>query len=61
MARPLFPNASARLDCVVHERVDAGDHEILLGRVVYYDHLPHPPLTFCRGVFFPAALPEATA
>lgn len=58
---PMFPNASARLNCIVHDRVDAGDHEILLGKVVYYDHSANPPLTYCRGVFFPAALQEATA
>ncbi len=58
---PLFPRASARLDCIVHDRVDAGDHEILLGRVIFYDHCPNPPLIYCRGAFVPTALPETTA
>ncbi|PVH28833.1 flavin reductase family protein [Pararhodobacter oceanensis] len=57
---PLFPEAAACLDCVVHERVDAGDHEILLGRVVHYTHTANPPLTYCRGVFF-AAQPQEPA
>jgi flavin reductase (DIM6/NTAB) family NADH-FMN oxidoreductase RutF len=58
---PLFPGASARLDCTVHSRVDAGDHEILLGKVVRYDHSPKAPLAYCRGVFFAAPQPEAPA
>lgn len=58
---PLFPGASARLDCVVHNRVEAGDHEILLGRVIRYDHSPNPPLAYCRGIFFAAPPAEAPA
>ena len=66
---PLLPGASARLDCRVHLRVDAGGHEILLGQVVDYDHNPNPPLAFCRGSFFsapqasppPASTPQAEA
>ena len=57
-AAPLLPGASAHLDCTVHNRVDAGDHEILLGRVVDYTHTPVPPLVFCRGNFFAAPQPE---
>jgi flavin reductase (DIM6/NTAB) family NADH-FMN oxidoreductase RutF len=56
---PLLPGASAHLDCIVHNRVDAGDHEILLGRVVHYNHAPIPPLVYCRGQFFAAPQPEA--
>jgi flavin reductase (DIM6/NTAB) family NADH-FMN oxidoreductase RutF len=57
-ASPLLPGAAAQLDCIVHDRVDAGDHEILLGRVVHYAQAPLPPLVYCRGVFFPAPQPE---
>ena len=56
---PLLPGAAAQLDCTVHDRVDAGDHEILLGRVVDYAHAPVPPLVFCRGAYFAAPQPEA--
>ena len=59
-AAPLLPGSSAHLDCTVHERVDAGDHEILLGRVLEYAHAPVPPLVYCRGSFFAAPHPEAT-
>ncbi len=56
---PLLPGASARMDCFVHSRVDAGDHEILLGEVSRYDHAPTPPLVYCRGAFFAAPQSEA--
>lgn len=56
---PLLPGASARLDCRVHARIDAGDHEILLGQVDSYDHSPIAPLAFCRGSFFAVPQPEA--
>jgi flavin reductase (DIM6/NTAB) family NADH-FMN oxidoreductase RutF len=59
-ATPLIPGASAQLECTVHSRVDADDHEILLGRVVNYTHVPIPPLVYCRGAFFSAPQPEAS-
>ncbi|WP_120632688.1 flavin reductase family protein [Ruegeria sp. EL01] len=54
-AAPILPGASAHLHCVTHDRVDAGDHEILLGRVTSYTHAPVPPLVYCRGNFFAAS------
>ncbi|WP_170560086.1 flavin reductase family protein [Ruegeria atlantica] len=51
---PLIPGASAHLECTVHGRVDADDHEILLGRVINYTHVGVPPLVFCQGAFFSA-------
>lgn len=56
---PLLPDVSAQLDCIVHERVDAGDHEILLGRVIAFETDPTPPLVYCRGTFFAAPQSEA--
>lgn len=56
---PLIPGAASHLECTVHNRVDAGDHEMLLGRVVEYAHALCPPLVFCRGTFFSAPQPEA--
>ena len=55
---PLLPEASAHLECQIQDRVVAGDHEILLGRVHYYEHNPVPPLVYCRGSFFPAPQTE---
>lgn len=57
---PILPDTVAWLDCVVHERVPAGDHLILLGRVVGFDHTPHTPLGFCRGNYLSFGL-EQTA
>lgn len=58
---PLIPGVSTQLECTVHSRVDADDHEILLGRVINYAQAPVPPLVFCRGAFFSAPLPEASS
>lgn len=55
---PLLPGASAQLDCSVRARIDAEDHEILLGLVESYSHQPTSPLVYCRGTFFAAPQPE---
>lgn len=55
---PLLPGASAQLDCIVHGRIDAEDHEILLGRVENCTHTSSAPLVYCRGAFFAAPQPE---
>jgi len=57
---PLLPGASAQLDCTVHARIDAEDHEILLGLVEDYTHQDIAPLVYCRGTFFAAPQPEKT-
>ena len=57
---PHLPGAAAYLDCLVHNRVDAGDHEILLGRVQHYTHTAVPPLVYCRGTFVAAPQPEVS-
>lgn len=59
LAAPLLPGAAVHLECAVHRRIDAGDHEILLGRVERYTHSPAAPLVYCRGMFFAAPQPEA--
>lgn len=58
-AAPLLPGASAHLECSEHDRVDAGDHQILLGRVQSYTHSGVAPLVYCRGAFFATPQPEA--
>lgn len=60
LTAPHLPGAAAHLDCIVHDRVDAGDHQILLGRVLHYTHTPVPPLVYCRGTFFSAPEPEVS-
>ena len=50
---------SAWLDCVTHEQVDAGDHVILIGRVVAYGHTAQLPLCYCRGTYINLAMTSA--
>lgn len=56
---PLLPDVSLHLDCTVYQRIDAGDHEIILGHVERYDQSPAVPLVYCRGQFFKAHETEA--
>jgi flavin reductase (DIM6/NTAB) family NADH-FMN oxidoreductase RutF len=46
---PLLADAVARFDCVVHQTHDAGDHTIVVGRVVSCDTGEGDPLVYHRG------------
>ncbi|MEM7173542.1 MAG: flavin reductase family protein [Pseudomonadota bacterium] len=48
---PVLDGTVAWLDCAMHEVVDAGDHYILIGRVIAYDYSSEPPLGYCRGAY----------
>ena len=48
---PVLEGVVAWLDCRMHEAVDAGDHVILIGRIVAYDYTASSPLGFCRGAY----------
>ncbi len=48
---PIIAGVVAWLDCRMHEVVDAGDHCILIGRIVDYDYAASSPLGFCRGAY----------
>jgi flavin reductase (DIM6/NTAB) family NADH-FMN oxidoreductase RutF len=48
---PIIEGVVAWFDCEHHEQVDAGDHIILIGRVLRYSHNTHTPLGFCRGAY----------
>ena len=48
---PILGNVVAWFDCEHHEQVDAGDHIILIGRVIGYGYNTHAPLGFCRGAY----------
>ncbi|MGX9355126.1 flavin reductase family protein [Roseobacteraceae bacterium S113] len=56
---PFLRDVSAQLDCRIRARIDAEDHEILLGLVENYSHAAKAPLVYCRGTFFAAPHPEA--
>lgn len=48
---PVLADSLTWFDCSTHERVDAGDHMILIGRVRAFGTSPAAPLGFCRGRF----------
>src|SRR5690348_5112403 len=48
---PVMDGAAASFDCATHEVIDAGDHIILLGRVVDFVHTSSTPLGYCRGAY----------
>ncbi|MBB3000323.1 flavin reductase (DIM6/NTAB) family NADH-FMN oxidoreductase RutF [Paraburkholderia tropica] len=48
---PVMDGAAEIFDCRTHEVVDAGDHIILIGRVVDFVHTNASPLGYCRGAY----------
>ena len=46
---PLIGGTVAWLDCRREQQIDAGDHLILVGRVLDFEHSTQTPLGFCRG------------
>jgi flavin reductase (DIM6/NTAB) family NADH-FMN oxidoreductase RutF len=48
---PVLDGAVAWFDCETHQMVPAGDHVILLGRVVAFDYAQGTPLGYCRGTY----------
>lgn len=48
---PLISGCPTRLPCEVVQRVEAGDHLILVGRVLAIEHRPAPPLLFHGGQY----------
>ncbi|MCZ6668116.1 MAG: flavin reductase family protein [Gammaproteobacteria bacterium] len=48
---PLFEGVIAWFDCEIFRQVDAGDHVILIGRVLDYEYNSDSPLAFCRGAY----------
>lgn len=50
---PLLSQGLASFECIVHDRTDGGDHEIIIGRVVSLTtgQPAEEPLTFYRGKY----------
>lgn len=46
---PLFPGSLSRFDCVLHQKIDAGDHIVLIGRVIGIDKTAGTPLGYYSG------------
>ena len=55
---PIIDGAVAWLDCQVHDRVEAGDHMVLIGRVVNFGHTAANPLGYCRGSYLSSELEQ---
>ena len=51
LGAPLIEGCLARFDCAMHERLTAGDHDILMGRVIDFSHKPGRALLFHGGAF----------
>lgn len=48
---PVLADAIATLECETHKRIECGDHEILIGKVLQIDRNEGNPLLFHRGQF----------
>ena len=48
---PILDGGVAWFDCAMEQVIDAGDHAILLGRVLAFDSNAEPPLAYCRGAY----------
>ncbi|WAG80628.1 flavin reductase [Metapseudomonas furukawaii] len=48
---PLLPDCAARFECELHQRVEGGDHWILIGKVVRFDDFGRSPLLYHQGAY----------
>lgn len=46
---PLLPACTTRMQCKTAYRYDGGDHIIMVGEVMHFDHSDIPPLVYQRG------------
>lgn len=56
---PLLPEYNALFQCDTEARYEGGDHLILVGRVIEFDHRPVAPLIFHAGRYADLDLPVA--
>jgi len=55
---PLLPECAARFQCENYQRIDGGDHWILIGKVVAFDDVGRAPLLYHGGAYS-AVIPHA--
>ncbi|OWJ89692.1 flavin oxidoreductase [Pseudomonas sp. A46] len=48
---PLLPDCAARFECELHQRMEGGDHWILIGKVVRFDDFGRSPLLYHQGAY----------
>lgn len=58
---PILEQVVSWFDCQTHEVIDAGDHVILMGRVVEFQFNDSPPLGYLRGNYVNFALEQNAA
>ena len=46
---PILDGCIACLECAPWQRIEAGDHLVLIGRVLAFERSPDRPLVFCQG------------
>lgn len=51
LGAPLIDGSLARFDCAMHQRVEAGDHDILMGRVLGFSVHEGAALLYHQGAF----------
>jgi 3-hydroxy-9,10-secoandrosta-1,3,5(10)-triene-9,17-dione monooxygenase reductase component len=56
-AIPLLTGCSARFDCITESRHEAGDHCIIVARVLFFETNDREPLVFAKGGFFALSKP----
>jgi flavin reductase (DIM6/NTAB) family NADH-FMN oxidoreductase RutF len=56
---PCLPEAVVRLECETHDRIQMGDHLIVIGRVTRFDDMGGEALTYFRGRYGVASEPQA--
>jgi len=56
---PGLPEALVRLTCTTHERIQMGDHLIIVGRVTGFEDRGGEALTYFRGRYGVATEPQA--
>lgn len=52
---PVLQGVSGWFDCETRNTVEAGDHHIVIGEVIGYDHNPQEALGYSRGGYFSLA------
>lgn len=55
---PLLDGSLCTFACAHHKLVDAGDHLVLIGRVIAHESAPKQPLGYFRGGYFSIGLEE---
>ncbi len=61
LGSPVFEGVTASFSCSVHNRVSAGDHQVLIGRVDAFDTYERPGLGYANGGYFSLGLERFAA